>query len=398
MPTPTVDHPIRFFAPIAISIFVAISALYHIINKKKVLRGRLLILLLLLLIAFSMFLLRSVLYDDAADVEYLISRALMYSATIYVAITVVSCNAPAEHFYRNIFRGYLVLSLLIIFSGITGKDFFGTTKPGRVYGVRIPFYKTGGIPRSHGEFGIMASAAWSYLLVFGRNFHRAKWVLLSFMILFSVFISQSRNTYLAIALITVAYVLFRLFRRRSVMVILSFIYFILPIILDLIITLTQNMALTSAIVGEGIFEENIIVRYLTFSAAFNLIFHSRYSLLGISHTKWERFFWAYNLKNVGLHNHFLSNLVFMGTFAGTLHLLVLLVPLMSLWFRPSTKLFKKDTMLIFIASFGLIACLHFYEGFFSFIVALQMGILIANYQMKNSTKTYTAKVRLVNRR
>ena len=78
-------------------------------------------------------------------------------------------------------------------------------KEGLRYGVKIPFFKNTGVPRSYGEYGILMSMAWAYWLVnFDRLAHHLRAVS-GILLVAAIFVSQSRSTYLAVLVVTGAY-------------------------------------------------------------------------------------------------------------------------------------------------------------------------------------------------
>jgi hypothetical protein len=281
-----------------------------------------------------------------------------------------------------LFLGYILLACVIIFVGVSGIGIFGEVRPARTYGIKLPFFKTAGVPRSYGEFGVIACAAWSYFLVSKRDLSRpCRWAV-AIVIILSVIISQSRSTYMGILLVSISY--FALLRRatRLMIGICLLVSLLFPLIVSTGMSAFQENRLGKALMGEGLYEKNVHGRFATFQKAMNLLLNEPGRLVfGISHAEWTRV--AAGLEDaaedadVGLHNHFLSNVVFLGPVGGAIALLIFFVPLVALIkYAPFDVV---DNQLLFLSFCGMSVCLNFYEGFFSIIVALELCCLWISY-------------------
>ncbi|GJM17012.1 MAG: hypothetical protein DHS20C13_23390 [Thermodesulfobacteriota bacterium] len=139
-------------------------------------------------------------------------------------------------------------------------------------------------------------------------------------------------------------------------------------------TSLHDIPIVNIFVGEGIYEKNIYYRSDTnrMAAAF-LIESPLRSLVGIPHSEWSLFYIDEEIEIGGLHNHFLSNIIFLGLLGGLLNMLLYIIPLASI--TKNLHINNKGLYLTFLATVGTITCLQFYEGFFSIITIFILSTL-----------------------
>ena len=381
IPRPTIENNFKYLAPVAIILTIYIFLIWFWGEKKdiKSLEANIGQAGLICFAVLSIYYLRIVINQNYSELSYLISLCLSYSLTLIILYWLNERKISLFEVYKVIFISFLALSCLIIFIGFTGISLFGELRPARTYGFVIPFYKTTGIPRSYGEFGIFAAVSWAYFLVTMKRYKNYLRILLILVILLSLIISQSRSSYLAIFLVICAFFFTR--RKLSQRRVYSFIIIAicLPLIVEIVILPFKNFTIIDSIVSEGIYEENIYGRLSTYSAALNMIIERPDKLiLGINHTDWTNNQEANpigetNADAIALHNHYLSDILFLGIIGGLFSWLLFLIPILRM--KRRIKANDKEGQLIFLVLIGLIASLQFYEGFFSIIAAVVISTI-----------------------
>ena len=266
---------------------------------------------------------------------------------------------------------------------MTGATIFEAPRPGRAFGIEIPFFKNTGVPRSYGEFGVLMSIAWAYWLVHFRNMTRITRTATGWLLIAAVFISQSRSTYLAIVVISVAYGVNWTLRNSGAAVRKRAFQFmligavLLPVLLEAALASPiGRIGFVEALVGRQTFEENVFVRFFIIRSAIEaLLDGGMSSLLGISHAVWDANFALPGQDPIALHNHFLSNLVFYGLLGGSASLITFFLwPFIGVVKR-QVSIGDRTSLVALLSLFGGIVNLHFYEGFFSLILALELALL-----------------------
>jgi len=389
MPRPTIDHPLKLIAPLLMMTVLYAFFLWLLAHKSLTIPkysgiGIILFLVIMILLVYSF---RVIINGEWDELPYLTSKMLTFLMLISLLIWMLVRKVPIKTLYSGVFYGFLVLSLLIIFIGSTGIPLFGEVLPSRSYGIVLPFYKTVAIPRSYGEYGIFASAALAYFLLYRKDYRKITQVIFGSIMLLSIVISQSRSTYMAVVLIAISYFIINLkLTRRFFPIAIIILAVGLPSFITQFQTSLHDIPIVNAFVGEGIYEKNIYYRLDTNRTAAALLIESPLrSLIGIPHSEWSFFYVDVGYEAGGLHNHFLSNIMFLGLLGGLLNMLLYLIPLASIINNLNSN--NKSLYLIFLVTVGTITCLQFYEGFFSIITIFILSTLwVMSFKLKAQKK------------
>ncbi len=379
IPRPTIENTAKFLAPLSIAILVLIFIIWFLTQNaltfsKNTKIGLLIFILYIITLIYT---LRIIGNEEWDELPYYFSRIMSYLLLFVLLFWIIVRRISIRVIYKSVFFGFLLLSIFVIFIGFTGISFFGELRPPRVYGIQMPFYKTIAIPRSYGEFGIIASASWSYFLIYKNEYNKTLIKIFAIILLLSITISQSRSTYLAIILVTIYYYICNNTNMSKKLLTLFILpIFILPILIYILILF--DFRIIDIFIGEGIYEKNVLARFLINNIVINFIKQNPINLLiGDHHNSWVEFFYEIEGAEIGIHNHFLSNLIFIGLIGGFLHILIYILPIVNLIKRITTK--ERNILLVFLSSIGMISCLHFYEGFFSIIIILILSTLWSFY-------------------
>jgi O-antigen ligase len=388
MPRPTVDSSVALIAPIVISIFLFLSLSYFFLNGVGIISSNYRLINLFTIMFFIIFLYatRIAIRNESNELNYLLGRILSFLIIVVFLTWLNSRQVSVVEIYKSIFFSVIFVSLIVTYFGITGRGgffIFSGMEHGREFssGFSVPFYRSAGIERSYGEFGIFLSAAWAYYLLFRKNHTFIIRSICGILLILSIIISQSRTTWLALILVTTTFLFIKVGGRKIIIYFLLAMTFFLPLVTNLISTVGRELPGIRSIIGDrNIHEANVESRHNIDVLAINLFFKKPVEMLvGISHAKWFEAFPRNFEKDsghgiAGIHNHFLANLVYMGLFSGLLYMLLYLIPairLINLDFYH-----QKDIFLILLCTIGLITCLNFFEGFFSPISSVILATLI----------------------
>ncbi|MGI9272588.1 MAG: O-antigen ligase family protein [Woeseiaceae bacterium] len=384
LPRPTLEHPIRFVVPIFALVFLLINANRLIAAVSSVPReARVKELVAIGAVLFVGYFGWSVINAQSSELSRVFARGLWIAVYLSMVIWFFCTAVSLSRIYKCIFLSSVALSILVIFVGLTGVTIFEAPIPGRTYGVAIPFFKNTGVPRSYGEFGVLMSIAWAYWLVHFRQMPISTRVITGILLVTAIFISQSRSTYLAILVISGACAVNWLVRntsdkaRKTAFKLMLVGAILLPALLELVLASPiGRIGFVEAMIGQETFEENVLTRFLIISSALDALLEGGASaLFGISHAVWDANFEVIGQRPIALHNHFLSNLVFYGLIGGTLSLFAFfLYPFLGV-LRRQIQFRDRTSLVALLALFGGIVNLHFYEGFFSLILALELALL-----------------------
>ena len=393
IPPPTSLGPAKFLAPASMLFVAAVLIMLGLTERRRsgqVSRNSaglgMVVLLVLLFHGVRIFY-----QHEMSEAPYWVSRGLFWiTGLILLAWLGNSDDITPEILLERFFWGVVALSVLVIFVGFTGVTWFGGVRPSRTYGVKMPFYKTSGIPRSFGEFGIMASTAWAFFLVYHRRFRLFKRAAIAGVLLLAILIAQSRNVYLSIVVVTAAYVVLTNMPNRSVFarVILTCAFF-MPFIIDFALPWIGSLPIGEALIGEGVFEKNVYSRGVQHEIALNLIMEqpSR-TLFGYSHAEWLRWMGELEDKEHVIHNHFISLILYMGLLPGGFALLALYVIPMYRMIRYADWQ-SPENMAVYLAVTGCVLSLGFYEGWFSpaYVIVVVSAWMLSRPKMKESSQS-----------
>lgn len=332
--------------------------------------------LLVAILGFSLavFLTRILTGGSHEEISFFVSRCLFSVGVVIFVHWFTTTDIPTSVIFKYFVYGFALAAMITIFAGVTGVRILeeDSIKPSRFFG----FYKTTGIFRSFGEFGIMGAVAWVYLLVYFKDFSIQRWLVLSFLVLAAMLIAQSRNVYLVIFLATVLVVVFRATRLPgTVRTITAGSILLVPVMINFGLPILQSSEFGAALIGaEGsILDRNVDYRFDQFSYATSL-FNSDMGkdLMGYSRQEWRDNMIMHIGHNVAPHNHFLSNLVFLGFLGGG-------VWIIGLYLMPVVMLFQTEIsgnseyLFAGIVLLTTVTGLSFYEGFFSVVVMLAVA-------------------------
>lgn len=391
IPRPTIENPLKYLGPLTIMVLIGTFITWRLMNVKNIfiLPKKVLLLITLVVFILLLYLGKIVTFNDWRELPYFISKLISFILLYSFLRWMILKDIPIKSIYKCLFSGVLILSFITIFCGITGISLFGEEgdiRPPRVYGITLPFYKTSGIPRSFGEFGIFMSVAWSYVLMYRYELKNYQKIIYPTVILLAVIISQSRSTYIAILLITLSYFLLR--HRIKLYKYILIAALALPIIIGLAMPILIKSPAAKVFIGESTYEKNVLHRLLSYKVALDLIVDNpKKALAGITHANWKDFFFEMTDEEVVLHNNFLSSIIFLGIIAGLVNIFLLLLPTLLLLTMQIEK--SKIISLIFLITLGSIVCLQFYEGFFSIIFTFQLSILWYFYRSTSINKDIT---------
>jgi O-antigen ligase len=371
LPMPTIESPAAYLAPVVISVVFFIYILNLATTNISIPRKSGITTVILLMVAvLSIYSIRVLLNQEWNEAKYFISRILSFVSIILFLIWMESRRIPLKAIYKTIFFSVLLISVAVIILGTTD---YGEGGAQRTLIIKMPFYKNIATPRSFGEFGIFVTAAWAYFLLFKKEYNFFIRMMMAIMLMLTTVITQSRSTWLAFLIVYAVYVInkYRLIRRAPGVVLT--LAMIMPIVVFLAITTLGDTFLLKGMIGEGIWKTNVNVRFEVDSMALDVLAkHPIKMLVGMSHADWVRLYPKGGIA-VGLHNHFLSNIVFLGMIGGSFYLLLYLIPMIRI--IKSNYSDDKDAALMMLVSLGLLTCLHFYEGFFSPIASLEISTL-----------------------
>lgn len=380
LPQPTIGGVAGLMAPAVISLLLLLSIMYFIVKGVPFfLNNQSLNIFLTMLFIIACLAARIMIRQEGMiEFKYLLGRILT-CFMIFVFLTWMNYRKPSiEAIFRTIFWSVIFVGLLASYFGIRGGGnvfIFGGGEHSREFteGVSVGLYKSQGIQRSFGEFGIFLSAAWAYFLVFRKN-HSFFWRTTGGTILaLAIIVSQSRSTWLAILLLTATFFFIKWGAKKLSISLILLIIIFLPVVTAVLTTAGKNLPGVNHLIGEGIYQKNVDVRHTVDLMALKLFYQKPLQMVwGISHSDWGGVFSKYDVM-VGLHNNFLSNLVFLGLLAGIPYLLLIFIPVIKLLSFPDYQ--EKEFLLMFLSTIGFITCLHYYEGYFSPISSLLIASL-----------------------
>lgn len=330
------------------------------------------------LAATTFYAFRVLLSSGSEEVPFAVSRVLLLA--IVVSCFIVFAQIPTESVLHWFAVGGVVLGLLVGFIGVTGAVLLEPPSPARTLGIELPWFKTAGVPRSYGEQGIILSILLAYLFGYWRSMGLAFRTLLLVSCTLVLLMGQSRNMLLAsvVVVLTWLFVASRghWVQLRLVLILSAVATFVVELLLPVVLT----TGLGRAVVGEGIFETNVISRFALREGVADLIASAPFaSVVGFDHADWTGGNYD-EYEGIGVHNHFLATLLFVGIIAGGLTLWALFISpcltvLRSLSDGELNAAQVRRRQVLLTALAGVLVSLNFYEGFFSFTLALVIGLL-----------------------
>ena len=377
IPAPTIPNSARYIAPATVVGLVAILMIHGNEGRPGVARtdSRQSVLFFLLALVLVIYATQIVVGGRWTEMEWFLSRVVMLGGILIILEWLSIGCVSLDQVYAALFFGFLVLSVLVILKGLTGSDVFVPVAAPRTYGIRMPFFKTTGIPRSFGEQGIMASAALAYLLVYTHRFRMWQRLLAGSLIGLTVLIGQSRNMLLAVSLVAVAFLIHRRSFRVPIARVLLAVAFLAPLAIDIAIPVLESTPVTNSILGESTFRENIDDRAIVQEVGIDLLSADlARSINGYGREAWLDHVERVAGLRISLHNNYLAQMIYLGLVGGTISMTVLY--LTPAW--RSTRHRVKDgrqRLLVHLSVLGAFVSLNFYEGWFSLTLMVEMAAL-----------------------
>jgi hypothetical protein len=372
LPRPTADGPEKWVVPVICAGLIGSWLIAW--PKRNMGNWSFQLLALLLVFPIAAFILRMVVDASSDELLQLVSRVL-FATTVFVLVHwMATTNLSLERRFSCFFWGFILSGLLAIFVSVTGMQILepDSVKPSRYLGL----FKTTGVFRSFGEFGIMGAIAWCYLLFFGQRMRLNTKVICGAIILLAMLVAQSRNVYLVIVFATVWVGAIKYFNFGAALKFLTAtLLLLIPVGIEYSVPLLKANAIGRTLVGQenSIFERNMEVRFDQFKEGFELMsMDPMGSVAGHSRANWREYSLRKHGNYIAPHNHFLSNLLFLGLVGGT-------VWIVGLYVLPSWQLTRMAdaSRPEFQFSLSILLCtivgLSFYEGFFSLVVALVLA-------------------------
>jgi len=313
-------------------------------------------------------------FEFKTQFPYLIARVVTLTLFI-VSISFRPSLDLVEKMIRIYCVSIMLLSILVILEGFSVVSMGAETARGRTYfGVQLPFRKAVGFPMSDGEFGIMVSPAFLYLLLQffgGPGYRRMPFSLIGvFLTGFALLVAQSRSTWLGLALSLT--VIGLLLPRRNI---------------DRLIIVTMGLAFTAFVgsqiygeifagfTSEGILAKNVNDRFETFGIVSEILRQS--PLFGVGHGDGVSSGTDLSLDKA-IHNHFISALSSGGLIAAipALGLYIMLISTMLGIARDNKTSNEIRLLSIWMTSsaFLIVTELWFYRGFYSEHLPWLLGI------------------------
>lgn len=390
IPRPTIDHSLKYLAPASVALVIITFFFKKLSSNRNIQSLQKYKFLIVSCSCYSLFsyILNILAFSEFSEFQYFVSRVLSVFLFLILFLWYLSDGQNFELSLSVFSLGMFFLCLLIIFIGFTGINLFGEMRPPRTYGIKMPFFKNSGVPRSYGELGILFSILFGYLLVYGQQVKKI-WKLTLFAVMFlSIIITQSRSTYLAIIIMIMTYIAFRLRLNRKVMVMMVLVSLFLPAIVGAFVYSEQASIIKDIFMSEKLYEKNVDSRFESYTIIFDIIKKEPFrSVAGISHKKYIEYISQIKNIEVGLHNHFLSDIVYLGVFGGVMNFCLLIFPI--IYMALHSTFYSKKRIFCLLASVGAIICLQFYEGFFSIAYCYLLALLLSTFiQLLNLKDLY----------
>ena len=374
LPRPTAEGPERFVLPLVLCGLIGAWLLFW----PKEIRGNhpnFGLLVSILGFATLAFTFKVIVCSSTIELSMMLSRILFAVGTLVFVHWLCTTEVEPKQVFKVFMFGFVLTSCIAIFVGFTGIRILEeeSVRPGRFFGI----HKTTGIYRSFGEFGIMGSLAWGYLLFFRREFKISTWMVLSTIVLAGLIISQSRNVYLILFLTTLACLAMSTVQIPAfVRIAIVFGALLVPIAVEAGLPLMKQTPIVQQLVGrkQSLIGKNVDVRMEQFREVFLFISQDPIGTLGgFPRDDWRKFMINRHGIAIAPHNYFLSNLLFVGVVGG-------LVWIFGLFLIPAIRLSQQDhahepvKQLALVALWGTIVGLSFYEGFFSITVMIAIAV------------------------
>ncbi len=378
VPRPTTGGNLALIAPLvgaALAYLAAIEGLTARSRGRRMLPGALVV---SLVIATGFYSARVVWLGQGEELQFAVSRILLVG--VICAAAVLAHGGREELVLRGFAYGVVVLGLLVAVIGFTGLHVLEAPLPARTLGVRLPWFKTAGVPRSFGEQGIILSVALAYYLVNRKRLPLVLRVGLPIASVVIVAMGQSRNILLAaVVVLGMWYLVVRPGRwllAGATLVACG----VATLVVEQLLPIFARTSLGGALIGEGIFQRNVEARFGLVSGAIELVRQEPLrALIGWQHADWRQF--GLTDYDVGVHNHVASSMLFLGVIAGSVTLWVILVRplhriLAVLAGSAGSALGDRGRTLV-VAAAGILVSLNFYEGFFSLTLGIFVGLMWA---------------------
>jgi hypothetical protein len=321
-------------------------------------------------------------FDEIRLLAGRVSFAILVFMTYYVTRSFQDFNKVQ----RIVSYSVLLLSSLIIIFSIFHFDPFGvmTRHPRTYWGMSMPFNKTSAVPMSYGEFAIIvvsALPALTYSLNKNVNIVSIKFAAPSIIvILLAAFITQSRNTWLSVAVTFMSlFFLSQSKGHRSFMKVNAVLGGLSLITLSAFLFHDITVEFINGFVSSGVYRENVLNRLGSYRIGVELFLNN--ALIGVGNSNIEKFTGILHNQNIEIvmHNAFVDQLAGTGLVGFTPFLLIFAVAFYQLLkiSRSENAQISMYGRLLLSSFVGSMCALQFYRGFFSEMLAVELGLVMS---------------------
>ena len=248
----------------------------------------------------------------------------------------------------------------------------------------MPFNKTSAVPMSYGEFAIIivsALPALFYSLNRNVDIVSRKFAALSLIvILLAAFITQSRNTWLSVSVTFISlFFLTKSMGHRSFIKVNAVLIGLSLITLTAFLFQDSTIKFINGFVSSGVYRENVLNRLGSFRIGVELFMNN--FLTGVGNSNIEKFTGIlHNQKiEIVMHNAFIDQLAGTGLAGFIPFLLIFIVAffqILKISLSENAEISIYGRMLL-SSLLGSVCALQFYRGFFSEMLAVDLGLVMS---------------------
>ena len=355
----------------------------------------------LFVIILSVDILSMILFGVGSGLRLFLGRSVLFSITLF---TLIFCNSYDKLIFaiKLVLISTCVLALLVIISSVFGIDTGGLNLSGHgrnIGGSFLPYPRSAGIANSFGETGIILCYALSFLLYntisTSQIISRKVSVVLLLIILFAIFLTQSRSSWLAASTTISTIFLFKIITMYDIRVKTAI--FLLIAGLGIIFLWTEADTLLKFIdllLGEGRNKQNAINRMANFTYGLEFLSHYSQALFGVGAADAGNMIGEYlgegQNSHIGIHNFFVYQLVSSGIIvllAWTIIFIISIIILIDISVN-GEKQIKHISIPLLASLIATVVELNFYKGFFCEMLSLQLGYYLVVYNIYMSNKQH----------
>jgi len=316
----------------------------------------------------------SFLDGSGSDMQRMVGRGVAVFALYGVAMVIAKFPDVEAALRRAVvFGAVTAASIAVLASLFRLRPLGAELLPNRDFVLPIDLKKTTGVPRSFGEAGLIYAGGLVFLQSITKR--SVRWAFAGVLVT-GVFIGQSRNMLLVLAVVFALKLIAPYVRFRRATTLIGLVGFISPLVVSLFLAQSD---LASSLIGEGVFARNVSSRLTLLSKVETLFEVEGYSIVGTTHTRWGNIFGA------APHNHFVSLVVMDGVFG---YFFLCVVYLRAIFSAPRVGL-KHPTFQWLVA---VIFALSFYEGVYSATATLALALFFGSLrQTHDEPKDWTKR-------